>query len=379
MRVFDGKVQSSSLPSGGSLESGQRIRETSLNLKPPLEPSVLESAVAAYRVSRLLFSALELDIAGHLAAGPLDAAALARATATHQDSLRAFLDTLAAFGVLGRDEREHYSLTDFGRRMVAGAEGSANRALLLGWIGSASLYEAFGALTQTLRSGRSAFESVHGNGFYGYLARRPEEGRRYEEAMETTADAFAACAAAVDFGDAKLIVDIGGGQGALLHEILRRHPGPRAICFDTPDVVASAAEHTPPESAGRIAYVGGDALGSVPAGGDVYLTSTVLRCFSDDACARLLRNVRAAIAPDGRLLCFELVLPPQRDDPARALADLTARVVYGGRDRTEDEYRTLLRAGGFAAADRRDGRSFGRTRSGALLKRAARRRERARL
>jgi hypothetical protein len=347
MRVGGGKVQSSLLSPGGSLESAQRIRETSLNLKPPLEPSVLESAVAAYRVSRLLFSALELDIAGHLAAGPLDAAELARATATHQDSLRAFLDALAAFGVLSRDEREHYSLTDFGRRMVAGAEGSANRALLLGWIGSASLYEAFGGLTQMLRRGRSAFEAVHGTGFYGYLARHSEEGRRYEQAMEATAEEFAACAAAVDFGDAKLIVDVGGGRGALLHEILRRHPGPRAICFDTPDTVASAGERTPPESAGRIAYVGGDALSSVPAGGDIYLTSTVLRCFSDDACGRLLSNIRAAIASDGKLLCFELVLPPQRDDPARALADLTARVVYGGRDRTEAEYRALLRTGGF--------------------------------
>lgn len=318
-----------------------------MNLKPPLDGSVLESAIAAYRVSRMLFSALELDLANHLEPGPLDAAALARATGTDCESLAAFLDALAAWGVLRRDEDRRYGLTDFSRRMVDGAEGGADRALLLGWVGSAALYEAFGDLTQTLRTGQSAFQARYGTGFYGFLAQHPEERRRYKAAMEATAEAFARCADAYDFGAAELIVDVGGGQGAFLHEILRRHARPRAICFDTADTIASAADHTPAASAGRITYVGGDAFASVPVGGDVYLTSTVLRCFDDAACVRLLRNIRAAIAPHGTLLCFELVMTPGRDDPARALADLTARAVYGGRDRTEEEFRTLLRAGGF--------------------------------
>jgi len=73
-----------------------------------------------------------------------------------------------------------------------------------------------------------------------------------------------------------------------------------------------------------------------------------LRCFDDNDCSRLLKNIRAAIPIGGKLLCFEIVMPPERDDPARALADLTARVVYGGQDRTEEDFRSLFRDCGFA-------------------------------
>jgi len=143
----------------------------------------------------------------------------------------------------------------------------------------------------------------------------------------------------------RTLVDVGGGQGAFCLEILRRYPALRAQCVDLPQVVAKGvvAGSGPCE---RLTLIGGDAMESLPAGADLYVTSTVLRCFADAACLRLLRSVRAAMGPRSKLAAFEMVLPDPPDDVALCTANVVARAVYGGRDRNEGEFRALLAAAG---------------------------------
>lgn len=293
----------------------------------------------------MLFAAAALDLPNHLAEGPLDAAALAARTATHAPSLTSLLDALTGWGVFARDTAGRYALTPFSQRLVTGAAQAANVPFLLGWVGLPATYAAFGDMLHTLRTGESAFRARHGVDFYAYLAQHPEAAQLYEAAMEATADAFENGAAAYDFSAAQLVVDVGGGQGAFAAAILARHPQLKAIAFDLPAVIARA-QPLDPALAGRLELVGGDVFQAVPAGGDVYLTSTVLRCFDDERCRQLLRNIRAAMPAHGRLAAFEMVMPAGRTDLAMNTADLTARVLYGGRDRTEREFAELLAQAG---------------------------------
>jgi hypothetical protein len=316
-----------------------------MNLTPPLDPSVLEQAFGAFRLSRMLFSVASLDIASCLVNGPLGAQSLARMTDTHTASLTCLLDALVCWGVFTRDDHDRYGLTPFSERLVAGKENSANIPFLLGWVGFPITYEAYGDLLHTLRTGESALQGRHSIGFHQYLAENPEMGMLYDKAMGATSDSFAQCAAAYDFSKAHTIVDVGGGQGALALEVLSRYPNLYAISFDLPDVIKDASIDKHPAHQ-RLQLIGGDAFEALPSGADVYITSTVLRCFNDERCLQLLGNIRAAMPAHGKLVAFEMILPNKRDILTMCMADLTARVLYGGCDRTEQQFRELFAGAG---------------------------------
>lgn len=316
-----------------------------MNLTPPLDPSVLEQAFGAFRLSRILFAAASLDIASHLAEGPLDAHSLAQKTKTHESSLTSLMDALVGWGVFTRDEQNRYGLTVFSQRLVPGTENAANIPFLLGWVGFPVSYEAYGDILHTLRTGESAVQGRYGAGFHRYISEHPEMGALYDRAMNATSDSFVQCAEAYDFSNAHMLIDIGGGQGAFALEVLSRYPDLHAISFDLPEVIKDAPAGTHPASR-RLEFMSGDAFLKVPSGGDIYMTSTVLRCFDDERCLLLLKNIHEAMPAYARLAAFELIIPDQRDNLQMSMADLTARVLYGGCDRTEGQFRDLFAQAG---------------------------------
>lgn len=312
-------------------------------IQAPLQPADLEPCMGLFRLSRTLHATVRLGFVPALARGPLDAAQVARACETHPAATAALLDALVAWGVLARDAEDRYGINPVSRRLLPGEPGGANLALIDGWGGLDACFDAFADLEHSIRTGECGLQRRHGCDFHAYLERNPAQNERYQTAMSSTIASFTALAATLDAGACDLIVDIGGGRGDFLATILACHPRPRGLCVDLPHVV----EGLGPRCEGRLAFAAADAFEHVPAGADLYLTSTVLRCFEDDAALALLRSIRRAMTkPGARLVCYEIVVPPARDDPWGALAQLTARCVYGGRDRTEAEFRSLLSRAG---------------------------------
>jgi ubiquinone/menaquinone biosynthesis C-methylase UbiE len=149
---------------------------------------------------------------------------------------------------------------------------------------------------------------------------------------------------AYDFSRFQMLVDVGGGYGALLSAILQRTPQLRAVLFDRPEVISGARTHL--ESAGvldRCQVVGGDFFHGVPQGGDAYLFSRVIHDWNDERATLLLSQCRRAIQPGGTLLLVEEVLLPG-DAPCRGkVSDLNMLDGPGG----QREYRRLYTAAGF--------------------------------
>jgi SAM-dependent methyltransferase len=169
---------------------------------------------------------------------------------------------------------------------------------------------------------------------------------------EPTADDFVPYLAAWDFSCCRVVADLGGAGGGLLATILVAHPGARGILVDRTQAMEGAAQRF--AAAGltdRCELVGGDLLESVPEGADVYLMRCVLHGYDDESSLRILRNVRRAMKPEGRLLLIEVVLPDRIDraDPEierLIMSDLNMLAVTGGGERTEREWRELLVAAG---------------------------------
>jgi O-methyltransferase domain len=143
----------------------------------------------------------------------------------------------------------------------------------------------------------------------------------------------------------------GGGRGTLLAAILAAHPHARGVLFDVPQVVDGGRDLLEAAGvAGRCTLVGGDFLASVPGGGDTYILKWVLHDWDDARAATILRHCRRAMPAGSRLLLIERVVPPGTATAAhqQALwADVHMLVLFGGRERTAEQFARLLDRAGF--------------------------------
>jgi hypothetical protein len=161
-----------------------------------------------------------------------------------------------------------------------------------------------------------------------------------------------AVAAAYDFSPFRRIVDVGGGNGALLAGILKANPALTGVVFDLAEVVARAGEQLRDLGlSGRCEIIGGDFFKEVPGGGDAYLLKHVIHDWNDERATAILRSCRRAMDAEARLLIVEGVYPPRIDqsDESRGAAanDVNMLVCTGGRQRSEAGFRALFDAAGF--------------------------------
>ena len=316
---------------------------------PP--PFALYRMVTGYYLSRALHAAATLGVADLLAAGPRHHRELAAATGTHAPALNRMLRLLASAGVFTEDDGGRFALTPMGEFLRAGVPGSMRAAVLLF---GGTTQDVWGDLLHSVRTGEPAFPRRFGVDSFTYLAQHPEEAANFDAAMaDFTRHIAAAVAATYDFSALGTVVDVGGGNGALLAGILQATPGPRGIVFDLPHVAERARAHL--EALGlsaRCATAGGDFFRAVPPDGDAYLLKHVLHDWDDARAAEILRACHRAMAPAARLLIVEGIYPARIDesDASRGAAanDVNMLVCTGGRQRSEAEFRALLGAAGFA-------------------------------
>ena len=315
---------------------------------PP--PFALFRMISGFYLSRAIHVAARLGIADRLAEGPCGHEDLAAATRTHAPSLRRVMRLLASAGVLAEEADGRFALTPVGACLRSDVPGSMRAAaLLFGGI----TQQAWGDLLHSVESGEPAFRHVFGLEPFDYMAQHPDEAANFDAAMANfTKHIAAAVVAAYDFSPFRRIVDIGGGNGTLLAEILKANPKLAGVLFDLPSAAERAAARMRDLGlADRCETVGGDFFKAVPAGADAYLLKHVIHDWNDERATEILKTCRRAMHGDARLLIVEGIYPPRIDesDESRSAAsnDVNMLVCTGGRQRSEAEFRVLYEAAGF--------------------------------
>jgi hypothetical protein len=296
-------------------------------------------------ITQGIYVAAKLGIADLLAEGPRPADELARLTGTHPPSLYRLLRMLVSIGVFAEGEGRSFRLTPTSQYLRTGQPGSVRLLAVLG--GERWHLHPWTDLLESVKTGRPAFDRLYGQRFFEFLASNSEAAAVFDGAMDAVVGRFAtAVAAAYDFGRAGTVIDVGGGHGALLAEVLRRHLTVRGVLFDLPVVIAEADRIVPPPGTdGRLTTVAGDFFTTVPRGGDVYVLSHVLHDWDDESAVKILRRCAEAMGAGARLLVVEVVPGPAPDFYGSWL-DLEMLVHFGGRERSAAEYEGLLgRAG----------------------------------
>ncbi|GGZ26467.1 methyltransferase [Streptomyces inusitatus] len=299
-----------------------------------------------YLNERALQTAVELGIPDLVADAPVPLAVLAEATGSQPDALKRMLRPLVSGGVLGLTDEGAYARTEKSAVLESGHPESLRSWYRLMY---RITYRMLDDPMVTLRTGRPSFESRFGNTYFGHFAENPEDGAIFNGAMVSFTQRTArAVAAAYDFGDAGEIVDIGGGLGHLLAEILTRHPGATGTVFDLPQLAEDARKAL--DAAGleeRAAVKSGDFFSAVPSAG-THLLSWILHDWDDEQALAILRECRRAQSDaDGRLLIVEAVLPEEPEPGLAASLDMVMLFGLGGRERTEAEYAALLDQAGY--------------------------------
>jgi hypothetical protein len=211
---------------------------------------------------------------------------------------------------------------------------------------------AFGRLDHSIRTGESAFKHVHGVDYWPWMAAHPEQARRLDGAQEAqTRLEVRILLRALSWADFGEIVDVGGGNGALLAGLLRRVPGLRGHLVDSPHVVEAAGPAFARAGvADRVEIQAGSFFDPLPRGAGAYLLKRVLYGWLDPEASRLLAGVRAAMAPASRLLIMEPLQGPDCNDAGRRY-DLMLLALSGTGARTLEHIDTLLEGAGLERVD----------------------------
>ncbi|HVW30835.1 MAG TPA: methyltransferase [Polyangiaceae bacterium] len=317
---------------------------------PPPPQAAIFGLVSSVWAAQAVATFAKLGIADLLASGPKTAAELAAATHTDAGALHRLLRGVSSVNVLAQLPEGRFTLTPIGETLRKDVPGST-RSMIIAELAPGH-WLPWGHLDESVRTGKPAAPGVLGMPVWEYYKKNAEEGAYFAEAMSGLSGmAMQAVLASYSFAGARKVVDVGGSHGAFLSAVLNHEPAAKGILYDLPEVVERARVEL--EAAGvssRVERVGGSFFESVPKGGDVYLLKHILHDWSDAECVQILKNVRDAMAPEGRVVVVEMPIDMEGPPSPAPLLDLNMLVMLTGKERTAAEYGALFSRAGLKLA-----------------------------
>jgi len=225
---------------------------------PPPE-AALTQMLAAPLVTQALRVVAELGIADLLATKARRSVdELAAETGAHAPSLYRFMRALASCGVFVETGERVFESTPMAELLRSDIEGSLRDLAI--FMGADWHWSVWGDAPYSARTGRVAWEHVHGKEVFPYFAENREAARVFDNAMTSLSKMVAkAVVGAYDFSAIGKLADIAGGHGSLLAAILQANAHLKGLLFDVPQVIAGVRDRLEAEGvAERCELASGD-------------------------------------------------------------------------------------------------------------------------
>ncbi len=276
-----------------------------------------------------------LRIAEHIDSGISQIADLAAAAGCDAYALHRVLTDLAGKGIFQESSPGHFVLNEAARQLL---DPMAHLTLDLDGLGG-RLSHAWGTLLTYTRTGKPGYHEVFGLPFWEDLNAHPDIAAQFDNLMGLPGHGLPNPEFQISGGwdSIHTVVDVGGGTGALLGEILRVHPHIRGTLVDQPRTVALSGEIF--RSAGvteRVTTVEQSFFDPLPSGADLYLLKSILNDWPDGEARAILNRCAQAAHPNGRVVILGGVTV---DDAPRPL--VPEMVLVGGKFRTVTEIQAL--------------------------------------
>lgn len=302
--------------------------------------------------SQILYVGAELGVFDQLArdyAKPAET--VAAALNVDAALLYRLMRALSALGLLVENESRGFSTTEAGELFRSDHPQSLRDRVLVAE--GPEHYAIWKHLPDIIRSGRQdgfirefgtpAFEYARKNSRY---RRAFDRGMTSHSALQSNMVLEALCER--DFADIHTLCDVGGGHGHLICTLLQAFPHLFGLVLDLPEVFADPTRLLATELGleTRCCYVGGDMFKQVPRA-DGYILKMILHDWNDEECIAILSNARRAASANGRVFVTEHIVPGPNEPHFAKLFDIPMMCWGTGRERTEEEYASLLDAGGW--------------------------------
>lgn len=297
-------------------------------------------------VSQAISVAAQLGIADVLGNGPMKAEEIATRVGADPEATYRLMRTLAGYSVFTIRPDERFELTPIGEALREDGQDSMRGMAVL--LGHPLFQEEWGYLLETIRTGEANLPKLRGMDALSFLSSKPDYASVFFQGMGCVSSSETdPVVASYDFSQFQTIVDVIGGHGTLLAGILGKAPQTRGILFDAESVTRdSAALFKEAGVADRVTIEEGGHFDKLPAGADAYILKHILHDFTKPQCLTFLRNVRDAIAPDGKVLIIEYVLKDDNTKHIGNIIDLWLMLLLGAKERTLPQYAELCAQAG---------------------------------
>jgi hypothetical protein len=203
----------------------------------------------------------------------------------------------------------------------------------------------------TKRTGINASQKLFNEDIFSHVEHTPEQQELFIRGMSDGSELFApVLMSSYSFSTFHHIIDIGGGHGSLLCNVLSKNKNPKATLLDSKHVIERASANI--DSYGlkdRIEIVVGDFFQKVPGGGDLYILKNILHDWDDEKCILILKNIQIAMPSGSKLLIIETIIKNDNNYSFGKMIDILMLLgTHGGKERTMDEFRTIFSKSGLA-------------------------------
>jgi hypothetical protein len=308
------------------------------------EPRSVAELIEGFWITQLIGTAVALGIPDQLAAGAASCEAIARSCESDAGCVLRLMRALQTVGICRQRAGSNFELTERGQILRREVPGSIRgRALFTSGI----MWDLYGQLTTVVRTGRALPAGREG---FNRLAEHPGLTGMHRAMIESSIGVIAAAASVHDFGRYSRVLDVGGGYGGALAALLQLYSGLQGSVLDLEYLADGATAYLRDTGvADRAQFLAGDFFESVPAGYDCYLLKYVIHDWNDPEASQILRACAAAAGQDSHMILLERVRPETLEQtPAhQAIMQIDlAMMTTGGKERTQEEYRSLLACAG---------------------------------
>ncbi|MDQ3848381.1 MAG: acetylserotonin O-methyltransferase [Thermoproteota archaeon] len=303
--------------------------------------------------SQILYAGVKLGIFDHVnSLPPRSADDIARDLSLDPALTYRLLRALGSMGLLRQDYHNQFSLTSMGELLCSNNPHTLRGVVLLEE--GPEHYAVWKHLSEMVRDGRQdGFVREFGQRIFDYATEHPSYAEIFNQAMSSYSARqtrlVLEALQGYDFSKINHICDIGGGHGHLMCNLLLRYPHLRGTVLEMEQVIQDKSllwANKMGIAADRCNYVGGDMFNEIPRS-DAYIMKMILHDWDDKECLKILSSIQRASDAGTRLFVVEHIVPGPEIPHFSKLFDIHMLCALSGRERTEEEYVSLLKQSGF--------------------------------
>jgi SAM-dependent methyltransferase/predicted transcriptional regulator len=306
----------------------------------------LMNKLVGYWDTQIIYSIVRYDILQKIKDGCNDRISLQKSCDIPYTSLNMIVRVALLWGLI-RETNDKYHLTYKGELLTENGSESLKYASLM-W--GEEHYLAMSKLVESLKDNRPYFKDLFGSEFFDYISRDREKSLIYNRAMAEYSIDYDSLINLYDFTNTKILIDIGGSHGQLISKILKKHTKiEKGIVLDLPEVIKEAIQNLKESpNYNKIEFVPGNFFEhlNVPYA-DTIILSRVIHDWNDSVATNILKNVSNCLKDNGILLIFDMVVPETPKIDMGTTLNFDLLVMVGGRERTKQEFNSILNDAGF--------------------------------